>query len=227
MITTNTPPEQLSKCPKCATIVRNQTECGNCGLFFDKYLRIQKIKQKETQQVQEKKQRRKYLFKLTGVLAGIMCLYFAFFALFSIFQELIINNAPYSIDKVLNGDDAAPTRMYNPSDKSFIDRARQATVTIKTPKGLGSGFFITPTQVITNKHVIDLEGLSTENYERKIKRERRIIELEGEKIKNLKRKYKKLPKGPSKEQLKLVIEAKEEEYQKALKIIQEKRSEFC
>jgi V8-like Glu-specific endopeptidase len=102
-----------------------------------------------------------------------------------------------------------------------IERARNATVSIETPWGTGSGFFINKNYIVTNRHVVQLDEKKLAEFRHKVETSRRLITLEQQKISDLKHKFQQLPKGPSKSQLALIINAEEEELNKVLPIHEE------
>lgn len=97
-----------------------------------------------------------------------------------------------------------------------ITRATNATVSIETPWGTGSGFFINSNYIVTNRHVVQIDEKKIGEFRHKVETSRRLIELEQQKIKDMKRELQRLPKGPSRSQLALIITANEENLQKIL-----------
>jgi S1-C subfamily serine protease len=88
---------------------------------------------------------------------------------------------------------------------SPVEKARQATVSIETPWGTGSGFFIAKNYIVTNKHVVEFNTSDLKEIQEKIQTSRKIIDLEGQKIAELRKRMKKMPSGPDKSQLDIII----------------------
>ena len=218
---------RTKKCPQCNAVVRNTYECVRCGLLFNRFFAAQAKKEELHRQRGARRARRKYLARLTGLYLLLLSLHAGAWATLVIKHEFFLGGIASTVHWVQSLNQEEQVRMYNPADKSFLDRARQATVTIETPIGSGSGFFITPDQIITNRHVVDYDSVSTVELERKNARDLRIVELEGEKLKELKKQLKKLPNGPSRKQLKLIIEEKEEAFAKALEIHKERQEKLA
>ncbi len=57
---------------------------------------------------------------------------------------------------------AAPLTAQTIDSKTLYDRCASAVVRIETEKGLGTGFFIHPQYIVTNKHVIERKGIPEE-----------------------------------------------------------------
>jgi S1-C subfamily serine protease len=97
-----------------------------------------------------------------------------------------------------------------------LEHARNATVSIETPWGVGSGFFVKENYVVTNKHVVEADKNELAEFSHKVRAGREIIRLEQEKIKNMSRQRDRLPDGPDKRQLGLLINMSEEQIAKNL-----------
>jgi V8-like Glu-specific endopeptidase len=82
-----------------------------------------------------------------------------------------------------------------------IERARSATVSIETPWGTGSGFFIQKNYIITNKHVIEFDDADLKRIQDQVQTSRRLLDLERQKLKKLRRRMRQLPEGPTRSQL--------------------------
>lgn len=207
----------LRTCPKCSAVVRNQTECRKCGLLFEKYFQAEKKRSAEEQQRLSRSARRRYLLKLSGLFIGVLLfLSVSVFALIAYHEPIITGSirAAHGVHGWLTQGEEE--RFHNPSDKSFIDHARQATVSIRTPLGSGSGFFVSPTHVVTNKHVVDINFDFFYSFKHRVEKVQKILELEAEKIKEMRKKWRQMKKGPTRTKLKLELEQREENYQRAL-----------
>jgi S1-C subfamily serine protease len=99
---------------------------------------------------------------------------------------------------------------------SPLEHARNATVSIETPWGVGSGFFVKENYVVTNKHVVEIDKKELAEFSNKVKTGRELIRLEQEKIKDMSQQKDRLPDGPSKRQLDILINNSEEQLAKNL-----------
>jgi S1-C subfamily serine protease len=98
----------------------------------------------------------------------------------------------------------------------MLREARSATVSIKTPNGTGSGFFIAEGNIITNRHVLEIAQETVDKLRHNIETGRQLIELEKKKIWDLRERLRKIPAGPTREQLKIVIEERQRNLEQIL-----------
>ncbi len=150
------------RCPKCGNIQKGTVECTRCGVIFARLREVKRRRKKEAKAALAEKERSAVRRRLTS-----------FFLLCSVLLvclgALVYLNWGSS-DQVV-ADRAAPKSpavkrvQQTPSDRSqqeldeenVIDRALAATVTIRTPLGTGSGFFISPDTIVTNRHVVRVD----------------------------------------------------------------------
>jgi len=211
----------FKNCPKCSYKLNNTVECEKCGLILNKYTIAQakkKDQQKKDSIKAERKKRGLKRIKWIAIVTAIICT-----IVFIISKsEINISEVIDTVAAKLNPSDNTPndnstglteTKSIN---TEFLEHAKQATVSVEGAWGSGSGFFITPNHIVTNKHVVEFNEEEYEEYKRDIERGREILELEAEKIQELKQKYEELPDGPAKKQLGLIIEKKEEDLSRAL-----------
>ena len=173
------------QCPKCGHTQSHGEECNACGIIFEKFLQVQARKRSDNLELTEDTEKtitsppKSRLSKLAIVCVCLAALsvplYFAFVP-----DEPSVPKAGPSPEpqadqrQTTAGQDngglaeqlakAVPAR--NP-----IEKARNATVFIKSGIGIGSGFFINQAcYILTNRHVVQL--LDEE-------KERLTIEKEG------------------------------------------------
>lgn len=103
--------------------------------------------------------------------------------------------------------------------ENIIERARNATVSIETPLGTGSGFFVNTQNIVTNRHVVQFDEEKFEEMRGKVEKMRKFFDLEEERINEWKRKYQKAPSGPYRSQLAMVIDQHEEEQRKVWPVL--------
>lgn len=217
------------RCPKCQHEQDNQVECEACGLIFARYSSFQQ-KQEERRQAAENAQQHK---------KGISLLHVALLVLLTASATWYFTRTPNPAPQVATSDagpitappqtDAPParqeTRPSTPpamteqpvvSHGGGIEHARLATVSVETPWGTGSGFFVKENAIVTNRHVVEIDPTELENARKKMETGRRMIELEKQKIKEMKLKMQEIPQGPTRKQLAIIIQQHEEELAKNL-----------
>ena len=108
-----------------------------------------------------------------------------------------------------------------PSGSSTIERSKNGTVAIETPWGKGSGFFITDTTIVTNRHVIEPDRSQLEELRRKVNTGRELLTLEQEKINTLRNQLNQMAESPTRRQLIIVLQEKEKQLAQLLPLQQE------
>jgi S1-C subfamily serine protease len=104
---------------------------------------------------------------------------------------------------------------------SSIEEARNATVSIETPWGTGSGFFVNKHYVVTNRHVVEVDQQALAEVRSKVETVRELVELEKQKLQQLRDEMRKLSEGPTRKQLALILQAREGELAKVLPQLEE------
>jgi S1-C subfamily serine protease len=99
---------------------------------------------------------------------------------------------------------------------SPIEQAKNGTVAIEAPWGKGSGFFLTETAVITNKHVVEPDTKQLDEIRHKVQTGRKLIDLEREKLADARRQMARMPDGPSRRQLAILIQEREKDLARIL-----------
>jgi len=210
------------KCPKCNHTQARGDECRKCGLIFAKYEAFEQRKKERERQLQEKAQAggARYTGIAVAVLLVVVVSATYYLTRDSGGQEKVARQAkqeeassvqvaqqsPGTRNDSLNNvvepqSQAKPLQMV----QTPIERARGATVSIETPWGTGSGFFIQKNYIITNKHVVEFDGAHLKKIQDQVQTRRRLLDLERQKLKNLRRRMRQLPEGPSKSQLEIII----------------------
>ncbi len=161
--------EIWAECPKCGRKQDNSLECNACGIIFEKYARHQKeIEGLSNQGLSAIDYQSPGLIRISHVIVAIaISISLIIFAILNLsgngsdnsnkqrsmplkFTYASTPQAPLKgIAKQLY--DAYPPR-------NNIERARNATVFIKTSWAYGSGFFIDNScHIVTNRHVIEFD----------------------------------------------------------------------
>lgn len=221
------------RCPKCDHDQYNTEECEKCGIIFEKYRRMQERKKEQQAALAAKKAPAgsgvKFIvvFALLVVVVGA-AYYFTMGKNPSSKQEVVQKSLPG--DQVTEPSSkevaTAPARKIVTSQldskdlvvtkQNAVARATKATVSIETPWGTGSGFFIHKDYIVTNRHVIEFDEEELEKFRKEVERLRRLIRLERQKIRKWKQDLRTMRSGPSRKQLIIIIQKREEELQEVM-----------
>lgn len=218
-------------CPKCNNEQSNTVECQACGVIFEKYTKFQERKKEmEQNKVEKPSNVGRYLSTFMLVAVAVAATYF--FTRPAVDMPQSSNQVPQlteaaSGEAVTNKKSKATfeksTSMPATAGSTPIEQARRATVSIETPWGTGSGFFIDKNYIVTNKHVIEFKEEDLGEIKKKVETNRELIDLEEEKLKDLRRRMKRMPKGPGRRQLAIIIDDREENLTNVLE--QQRKSE--
>ncbi len=218
------------RCPKCNHEQRNSKECESCGLIFARFRAAQKRKQEaEAQKIEDAK---KYSggglkFLQFIILAAVVASTTYYFVgkksdtqpLQSIPDRTTAQKSnPAKVDqKLAQSENENQTSSRSMAFKgSGVELAGKATVSIETPWGTGSGFFVNEYYIVTNRHVIEMDRHKIDELREKIETARRLIDLEIQKLREMRKELRRYPKGPSRSQLTLIIETRQKELNRVL-----------
>jgi len=221
------------RCPKCQHEQEGQVECESCGLIFARYNRFQQ-KQKEQEEMlltekqpPQKSSGRLFQAAILVIATAAVTLYFSSGKP----QPPVPPHNPAeqsSNTTVPQPSSAPPASLQSPrrpvlqnaqapaASPGAIEHARNATVSIETPWGSGSGFFVKENYIVTNKHVVELNQEELKKIRAKVEAGRELVELEKEKIRQMRQKMQELPDGPTRKQFAIIIQQHEEELSKNL-----------
>ncbi len=210
------------RCPKCNHIQAKASECRQCGLIFAKYKTFQKRKQELTE---KKAADRSGIGKYTQILGLIVVVaaatyYFTRPDTGAVQSEGVRLQSPLTAEQQNTQKTAVEQQASSqtavmqqpssqPAGRSPVEYAREATVSIETPWGTGSGFFIAKNYIVTNKHVVQFNEDEFREIQEKLQTSRKIIDLEEQKLAEFRRRMKKMPAGPGKSQLEILIRERE------------------
>ncbi|MDR3090069.1 MAG: trypsin-like peptidase domain-containing protein [Desulfobulbaceae bacterium] len=187
-----------TRCPKCGNEQSGELECEACGLIFARYRRRQ-AKLATTAPPRGNLA----LFsarRLLGVATLVFCtslITWYFTARHDaqnappIPRQESTTLAPGQMDETAApppqtaNEDSGPLSA-PPGD--VIDNARRATVTVKTPWGTGSGFFVTDSYVVTNRHVVAARPEQIEEFRGKVADAKERIQIAEYNLSEFKRK---------------------------------------
>lgn len=212
---------RVVRCPKCSYEQQGGVECESCGVIFEKYERYQQ-RQQDLKQRQSASRGKGTSPLLQVLLVALLVAASAGTTWFMMKPDATGGRGKVEITEpedirqeeieVTSGVTeetvttiAAASGSEPVSQTGFIEQARRATVSIETPWGTGSGFFISENFIVTNRHVVELDQEKVAEFRRKVEALGELIELEREKIRKMKKDYSALPKGPTREQLRILI----------------------
>lgn len=217
------------QCPKCSHEQDNTVECEACGLLFRKFEHV-----RERQQEQQAA-----AGNATGGAAGglpkmatVVLLIAATAGLTYYFtagrstSPPVPGEAPSGSERPVTApvqtQVAVQTQATSPQPQvvapvgSGLEQAKNGTVAIETPWGKGSGFFLTATAVITNKHVVEPDKKQLEEMRQQVQTRRTLIDLEQQKLADARRQVGRMPDGPARRQLVILIQEREKDLAKIL-----------
>lgn len=206
------------RCPKCKHEQKNAVECESCGVIFERYKQFQEKKKEKAAAEVEIKEGGGGLSKVFQLLVLVVVVaattyYFTGYKPAEQGQdpveESIADVSPVAVvpGKLVSREQ--PVKNINTQIRSpynTIEQARNATVSIETPWGTGSGFFVSKDYIVTNKHVVQINEEKIADFKDKVLKNKRLIELEQQKLADLRRRMKQLPMGPSRSQLSIIIQ---------------------
>ena len=218
------------RCPKCDNEQRNTSECEECGVIFSRYRVVQRRKKdEEAEKVLLRKKNLGRVVQFFQIIALVAVGASAMYYYTSIRKgsepersaaETIAvkqnTNAQQKAASVKSESRTIAASSISPPRGNGIEFARKATVSIETPWGNGSGFFVTENYIVTNRHVIEFDKNKIAEFREKVETARRLIDLEREKLRDMRRELQGLARGPSRSQLALIIEARQKELNKIL-----------
>lgn len=238
-------PVMSSRCPKCGnTTQKAVAECSSCGVIYSRYVAAQKKKQErqkqQTSSVPVQETSTKGGFSWIQLIIVVLLTFGGTFYYFSSKDKKTVpEQSPVAVEEQEDGSAITTTSMPTTassvqSSSSSVDnsvsfdnvgdaiaQARKATVSIETPFGTGSGFFITSNYIITNKHVVQPDREEAEKLRNEIEPRKKVIDLEKKKIRDLKRKLKTITDEKTRKQIRIIIREAEKdikEFEKNLNV---------
>lgn len=182
---------KLVLCPKCGREQRGEVECLACGVVFAKYIEAQRDRQEQDTARKAGKNRAPKqqggLFQaaILVVLTAIATYYFTRPAPSGSSpanpQTVQVRPAPVLPKKMAKGSEPEQPVVQQkdlPADSlaGSIERAQAATVSIETPWGVGSGFFISKNCIVTSRHVVQLDPSEPAKLRQKLEERKKHID---------------------------------------------------
>lgn len=216
-------------CPKCGHQQANAIECEACGLLFRKFAQAQERNKPPVMAVDEipVTSKRSRVPMLIG--AALLLIALSAGATWFILQGRLANqqavtqNTPLPqvqehTPATVTAQSAAQTQRQTPpppqaaqeqTTDATIERAKDGTVAIETPWVKGSGFFITDSTIVTNKHVITRDNNQVAEVRRQVETGRKLIDLEQQKLADARQRLGQMTNGPARQQLVILLQEKE------------------
>ena len=195
------------KCPKCGHEQANRVECEVCGIFFEKYAKRLQEESEPKQPAEEKPpvptittKNNKKSWLIAGTALGIAAVLSLIFVLTSykssekdmpVLSETVIPDAElqdysaiFQEINLTNLNQQPPRGLLNELQQTHpprnnIEKATMATVFIRTPWSVGSGFFVNDgCYIVTNRHVVEFDRGEIEAINQQLREQEAFIEKE-------------------------------------------------
>jgi serine protease Do len=159
------------QCPKCGHTQSGGEECNACGLIFEKFAKIQAKRQAIDKDLTEKTRattptpKNNHLSKLAMVSLGVVVISITLYYIFGSGGPSVPKSSPSPVTHAEHERTSADHSDGGLADqlakavpvRNPIEKARSATVFIKSGFAIGSGFFINrECYILTNRHVVQL-----------------------------------------------------------------------
>ena len=222
--------EAKIRCPKCSHEQTGGVECASCGLIFARFERHRQRREERESVGGSGRGTSGLGGKILGaVVLVVLTAGLTFYLVRPAGQDKtsqptvapvaqsIPDQAPASLPAATQNVAPSPTRpTVREAGGSSIAEARDATVSIETPWGTGSGFFVNKNYIVTNRHVIEVDQEKLHEVKARVETGRKLIELEKQKLQDLRRQLEEMPESPDRKQLALILETREAELSKVL-----------
>ncbi|WP_457577264.1 S1C family serine protease [Desulfomarina sp.] len=219
------------RCPKCEHEQNNTRECEKCGLIFSRYEIVRKRKKEEeaaARRKAEKKSKTRSTILQIFLLAVIVCAGVYYYSGKDNNQETAQMPVEYRQKEKSSTGPVKPSteksvklrqELKNPAFKeNAVETARNATVSIETPWGTGSGFFVSDQYIVTNRHVVKVSEEKIAEFREKVETARKLIDLEKQKLEEIRNRLRSYREGPTKKQLGLILEVREKKLNSLLPV---------
>ena len=227
----------MTKCPKCSHEQENQTECEACGVIFSKFEQAQERLITQTNQVASHEPESSSGSSLwIPVIILLIIVTVAITYYFTVYRNQDSSIPPTGSNEQTtapSGGEGNIPRDYNKQTTpmfggdggsygndtaepakisgSSIEQARNGTVSIEAPWGTGSGFFISDSTIVTNKHVLVPDPAVLNKDRHDIETRRKLFNLEKERLERLRRQLDQAPEGPDRDQANIILQERERE----------------
>ena len=213
------------RCPKCGHEQSAARECEECGVIFARYKQVQERKQEAiaANEAMRKKRSGRIMSVLYALVLVVLTAAGTTYFLNrntqneESVQPPVRTSEPETVATVASAPEpeVAPQPVQARSGETegggpmSIEEARQATVSIETPWGSGSGFFVSDNFIVTNRHVVQMEESVLVEFRRKVEMTRELVELEKKKLRDLYARLRQTQHNATRSQLKIIIDESE------------------
>jgi len=233
--------QQTIHCPKCLHEQTNPVECESCGLLFRKFEQVRDREKQAAETAASTGRSSGSMLKLGAVLLLVAATAAATYWFTvgakqpappppvqqSLPQAAAQPTEPQPVES--QTQTAPPPRPQidqtpvetTATTTGAIEQAKKGTVFIQAPWGLGSGFFLTDSLIVTNKHVVEQENKNLDELRHKVQTARKMATLEQEKLDQLRQQIKTAPDGPARRQAIIILQEKERDLAKALPMVEQ------
>ncbi len=197
------------KCPKCGYEQPGTKVCESCGLIFERYRKNIELREqiRSAETVEYPQKGRGLMVGIGGALVAVLIV--GGVAMFrnagvapaaSVPTPVSVQVTPAGPAQVqpdtFSGRDIASQLEASVPPQNLVEKARNATVFIQTPWGVGSGFFIDDSgTILTNKHVVVLSDEEVAELGAEIQGMKKEASLRQAMIKSNKETYQKVVSG--------------------------------
>ncbi|MDD2241420.1 MAG: trypsin-like peptidase domain-containing protein [Kiritimatiellae bacterium] len=212
-------------CPKCAHEQTNPVECEACGLLFRRYQQAQERNMEQPPSPPPEETPQSNSSGAAGRIGSALALAAVAAALTYFLvagkgtqtapppapappTEASQTTAPPVAEQPQTAPPAsrpAPAMVAG----SPIEQAKNGTVAIEAPWGKGSGFFVTDTAIVTNKHVVEPDRSQLGEIRHKVETGRQLLGLERQNIAELRNRLQQMDDSPTRRQLVIILQEKE------------------
>lgn len=206
------------RCPKCLHEQRVVPECEECGLIFSRYKKAQeRLHEEQSARLADRERTGKRIWSVVQTLLLVLLTAGGTYCFVKSDRGPVSPQAPPVVAEVSRQQVVVqPTRPSvqqrtapEPARPMTIEEARRATVSIETPWGSGSGFFVSENFIVTNRHVVRMDEAQLAEMRRKVATTRELVDLERKKVRDLRARMRQTPKGPTHSQIEIVIQESE------------------
>lgn len=207
------------RCPKCSHEQPMAHECEQCGVIFSRYKRVQeRLETEQSAAAAREKTSRRWKSVVQALVLVALTAGGTYYFVKPDGMTVVPRQPPVSVqaagsEPVAEAAGPAPPQpveqaatLSEQTGPMTIEQARRATVSIETPWGSGSGFFVSDNYIVTNRHVVQMDEAQLAEFRRKVEKTRELVDLETKKINDLQARMRQTPKGPTRSQLQIIIE---------------------